>query len=430
MKRNILFFIMIISLGGLFTMQSCKKDTAVPPEVYGSFTDPVILAPANGGFVSVTGTTIDLKWESTDSDGDAQSWDVYFGTSANPPKVKSGHTTQIYTATVVKGTEYFWRVECKDANGVITRSPIWSFEVIDPAATMSMELNWQSNALDVIGMEIDPLKVANLRLRILKSDKTTAAVTAINTTGFEIYEKFNSLADGKYYIAVDLTSTIDAGDFNAPIDIDIDLAFSQRGVQEVIYNFPAVMTNQFVCSAFRVFLGYVVKTGTSYTFTKEVSKPVSALSGIWYGLDNTTDFEYDSQVETYMGCSLQVKGLSYEWMDAFWGEVIIKGGSASISINTTTGVVTIPNQFYCRTKWNGAVQPDYYIEGTGTYDATGAYPTMTITYDLLQNGVSMADQDGGADAAFIAVLTKDPAGLKGVTKGIKQIMRPAVKPAH
>lgn len=429
MKRKILFFVMMISLAGLFTMQSCKKDTAVPPKVYGSFTDPVILAPANGDFVSVTGTTIDLKWESTDSEGDPQAWDVYFGTASNPPLVKSGYTSETYNVTVAKGNEYFWRVECKDANGVITRSSTWSFEVVDPAAAMTMDLTWESNALDVIGMEVDPLKVADLRLRILMSDKTTAAVKAINTTGYETYSGLDTLADGKYYIAVDLTSTIDAGDFNAPIDISIDLAFSQRGVQNVTYNFPAVMTNEFVCSAFRVYLGYVTKTGTSYTFTKEVSKPVSALSAVWYGLDNT-GFEYDSQVETYMGCSLQVKGLSYEWMSAYWDEVIIKGGSASITINTTTGVVTIPNQFYCRTKYKGVVQTDYYIQGTGTYDASGAFPKMNITYDLIQGGVSMAAQDPLSDPLFVATLTKDPAGVKGATKSVKQFTRPVVKPAE
>ncbi|MBK7131714.1 MAG: hypothetical protein IPH69_02515 [Bacteroidales bacterium] len=84
------------------------------------------------------------------------------------------------------------------------------------------------------------------------------------------------------------------------------------------------MTNQFVCSSYRVYLGYVTKTGTSYTFTKEVSKPVSVYSGVWYGVDKA-DVDYDSEVETYQGCSLQIKGLVNGWMTEFWGEVIVKG---------------------------------------------------------------------------------------------------------
>lgn len=428
MKRKILFFVMMLAVTGLFTMQSCKKEEVGSFKTYSSFTSPVILAPANGDFISVPGTTVDLKWESTSADGDAQNWDVYFGTSATPPRVKEGSTAMSYTATVAKGVEYFWHVIGYDSNGIPARSETWSFEVIDPAATMVMDLTWESNALSVIGMEVDPLKAANLVLRVYEEDKVTTAIKAINTADFEEYAGWDTLASGKYYVAVTLASTIDAGDFNAPLDLDLDLSFSQRGIVDLVYNFPAVMTNEFVCSSFRVYLGYVTKTGTSYTFTKEVTKPVSALSAVWYGLDNT-DFEYDSEVETYMGCSLQIKGLSFAWMSDYWGEVIIKGGSASITINTTTGVVTIPNQFYCRTKWNGAVQPDYYIEGTGTYDATGAFPKMTITYDLLQNGVSMASQDPLSDPKFVATLTTDPAGLKGTHKTVHFTV-PAVKPAH
>lgn len=414
-------------------MQSCKKETAVPPKVYGSFTDPVILAPANAGFVSVTGTTIDLKWESTDSEEDPQAWDVYFGTASNPPLVKSGYTTETYTATVANGNEYFWRVECKDANGVITRSPTWSFEVINPAAAMTMDLTWASNALGVIGMEVDPLLAANLVLRVYKADKVTTAISAINTAGFETYAGWNSLADGKYYVAVTLASTIDAGDFNAPLDLDLDLSFSQRGIVDLVYNFPAVMTNQFVCSSYRVYLGYVTKTGTDYTFTKEISKPISTYAGVWFGVDKA-DVDYDSEVETYQGCSLQIKGLVNGWMSEFWGEVIVKGGFASITINPTTGVVNIPLQYYCTTKYNGVVQPVYNIVGTGTYDATGAYPKMDIKYTLIQGtddwGQWMFDNEYMAANQFEAVITLDPAGVKGAKKSAIFLSKPVVKPVR
>ena len=420
----------MLSISGLFTLQSCNEDAASLVKEYGSFTDPVLLAPGNESFVNVTGTTVDLKWESSDANGDPQKWDVYFGETSSPELIESGYSSQTITVDVVPGAEYFWRVEITDAHGVITRGPTWSFEVVDPAAPLSMDLTWASNALDVIGMEIDPLLVANLRLRIYKEDKVTQAVSpSINTTGFENYSGWNTLVDGKYWVETELTSTVDAGDFNAPIDINIELAFSQRGIMEETFGFPAVMTNQFVCSTYKVFLGIVEKSGDTYAFTKEVTTPVSPLSHVWFGLDNS-GFEYPSQAETYMGCSLQIKGLSWDWMSDYWGETIIKGGFASITIDTIAGEVTIPNQFYCRTKWNGAVQPDYYIEGTGTYEKSGEFATMTISYDLLQNGVSMASMDPASDPIFVATLTTDPDGKKGAVKSVRQFTRPAVKPAQ
>jgi hypothetical protein len=200
------------------------------------------------------------------------------------------------------------------------------------------------------------------------------------------------------------------------------LDFSQRGVLSDTYAFPEVMTNEFVCATYRVYLGYVTKTGTTYTFTKEVTKPSSIYAGVWLGVDSA-DVAYDSEVETYQGCSLQIKGLVNGWMSEFWGETIVKGGSASITINATTGVVTIPDQYYCTTKYNGVVQPVYNIVGTGTYDATGAYPKMTIQYTVKQGTDDWAQwmfDEGYMDTnKFIAILTLDPAGLpEGTVKSL------------
>jgi hypothetical protein len=414
MKRINMIFVMLLVLSGLFTMQSCKKDKTVPYTEKASFTVPALIAPASGVFLNVTGTSVDLKWESTNADGAPQNWDVYFGTSEDPSSIKTAYTQQSVTVDVLKGYKYYWRVVATDANGIITRGPLWSFEVIDPAAPLKMKMTWKTNALEAIGMDIDPLKVANLRLLIRKADKTSQST--VNTTGFEEFNTWNTLADGKYYIATDLSSTIDAGDFNSPIDISIDLSFIQRGIQNQSVSFANVMTNKFVCSTYRVYLGYLVKAGTTYTFTKEISYPVSVYSGVWFGLDKA-DIDYDSQVETYQGCSLQIKGLVFGWMSEFWGEVIVKGGSASITINPTTGVVDIPLQYYCTTKYNGVVQTAYNIVGTGTYDATGAFPKMTIKYTLIQGADDWAQWmfDNGymATNKFEAVITLDPAGIKG-----------------
>lgn len=424
---------MLVALTGLFTLQSCQEKDGQILATYGAFTTPILIGPADGAFLEVAGTTVDLKWSSSDADGDPQKWDIYFGDTDDPGLVKANHTTQTYTVTIEKGVEYFWYVVGTDANGIPTTSATWSFEVVDPAAGLGMDMTWSTNALDAIGLDLEPVDVANLRLRILKSDRTTAAVTAINTTGFESFAGFNALADGKYYIATDLVTTIDAGDFNAPIDLSIDLAFSQRGVWEETFNFPTVMDNRFACSSYRVYLGYLVKTGDTYTFTKEVTKPTSVYSGVWLGVD-IGDVEYDSEVETYMGCSLQISGLVNGWMSEFWGEEIVKGGSASITINPTTGVVTIANQYYCTTKYNGAVQTPYYIQGSGTYDATGTFPVMNIHYTLIQGtddwGQWMFDNGYMTNNYFEADLTLDPAGLAVKKSAVQHNTKTLVKPVR
>jgi hypothetical protein len=437
MKRKILFFVMMLALTGLFTMQSCKKTDGGSFKEYGSFTDPVILAPADGGYVKVTGTTIDLKWESTDSDGDAQNWDVYFGTSSSPALVKKGQTTQVYTATVVKGVEYFWHVVGHDANGIPSRSATWSFKVIDPAAEMIVDMSWATDVKTAIGLDLEPTAVVDMRLLVLKaSDKTQVAVE--DGSGFESYVDFNSLPDGSYLIATDIFSTINAGDFNAPVSIDINLAFNQPGIIDQAISFPKVMNNLSPCSDYFTILATVVKVGTTYTISKTVSQAWSAdinkLVGSWAGVDN---FDYVSQVvTTKLGTGLQIDGLGFEWLSDFWGETIQTGNPVNLTIDwNSSGSFTIPNQYYLTTLYAGDLYP-YNIVGSGTFITCGASPVMIVKFDLVQDGFSTGTwlyNNKYAPTKFFTMTITLDAAVKGMAQpvpGTKSRFKLTNKPTH
>jgi hypothetical protein len=123
------------------------------------------------------------------------------------------------------------------------------------------------------------------------------------------------------------------------------------------------------------------------------------------------------------------------WMLDWWGEVIVEGGTLKYTVDGS-GKVTIPLQYYCTTTYNGAVQPDYSIQGSGTLDESGAYPVMTLHYDFNQGGTWIGhycfvnygwEQDG-----FDAVITTDPNGKggKGVTGTISLPPKNLVKPVR
>ncbi len=411
MKRKILFFVMMLTITALFTMQSCDKDEASLVETYGSFTDPVLLAPSDGGFVNVSGTTVELKWESTDSDGDAQSWDVYFGDSHDPDLYKSGQTAQSVTATVEPGTEYFWRVEAADAKGVVTRSPTWSFKVVDPAADMSVFMSWATDVKTLVGLDLDAVEAVDMRLLIVKaSDKSI--VGEEDGSDFEEYTDFNSLPDGDYLISADIYATIDAGDFNKPLNIDITLEFEQPGIQSLELSFPKVMTNGNACNLYRTNLAKVNKVGTVYTITKDITYMIPPVV-TWNGTDAT----YPSEVTTTSSCTgKSMTGLGFGWMLDWWGEIIVSGGT--LTYTTSGNTITIPLQKYCKTTYNGALQTEYYIQGNGTIDNTGAYPVYTIHYDFKQGstwiGAYCFDNYGWEQDGFDAVITTDPAGKGSV----------------
>ncbi len=74
---------------------------------------------------SLAGT---LSWECSDPDGDSLTYDVYFGTSSNPPKVSTNQSGKtLNRSNLSAGTTYYWKVVAKDSRGAITEESVWSF---------------------------------------------------------------------------------------------------------------------------------------------------------------------------------------------------------------------------------------------------------------------------------------------------------------
>jgi hypothetical protein len=132
MKRKILFFVTMLAVFSLVTLQSCDKDEIVQPTEYNSFTTPEAVSPEDGESVDITGTTVALTWASENADGTAISADVYFGTSEDPELYQAGVTGLTLTVPVVKGQTYYWYVVMRDVNNITTEGEIWHFTVFEP----------------------------------------------------------------------------------------------------------------------------------------------------------------------------------------------------------------------------------------------------------------------------------------------------------
>lgn len=132
MKRKILIIATLPLLFALFVMQSCKKDVNPEIKVYHAFTEATAVAPVSGSTVKVTGTTVDLKWGTTDADGDSPIADVYFGTDSRPSLYKANVAGTTLSVPVEVGLTYYWHVTMYDANKVMTYGSTYSFTVYDP----------------------------------------------------------------------------------------------------------------------------------------------------------------------------------------------------------------------------------------------------------------------------------------------------------
>jgi parallel beta-helix repeat protein len=71
---------------------------------------------------------INLSWKSGDFDDDLVFYDIYFGTSSPPPKVKNNWTSTNYNpGSLTHNTTYHWKITAKDTKNQQTTGPIWTF---------------------------------------------------------------------------------------------------------------------------------------------------------------------------------------------------------------------------------------------------------------------------------------------------------------
>lgn len=90
--------------------------------------DPMAVYPASGA-IGIE-TRPQLRWDATEPDGDAMTYDVYLGTSIPLSRIASGVTYKyLLVPSVLKNdTSYSWQVVAKDADGMTNPNPsVWTF---------------------------------------------------------------------------------------------------------------------------------------------------------------------------------------------------------------------------------------------------------------------------------------------------------------
>lgn len=333
-------------------------------------------------------------------------------------RTEASGTIEILTDDENEETEGFELTvgDHRTANASIT--PVTtSFTILNSREdVLESTLSWSTNALEVIGLELDPQEVADYRMLILNASDSSIVTVIDPGATYEAYHGYDSLPDGDYLIATDLYATIDAGDLNAPITVSFQLEFYQYGVQSTTLSFSDVTENTSSCSGKRIYLATVTKAGTTYTIGESVGVDISyseATSiGTFSGVDTRLDglpWNGSSQVSVSSNAGqLVIDGLNVEFMEVIWGEEIQTSVAVNMNIDLEALTIDIPEQYIFTTLYNGTLY-DYNIVGTGTIDdiCTGA---MTLEYEMIQDGFEVGawlNANGySSDEIFTAILTK------------------------
>jgi hypothetical protein len=420
-RKNIILGLLIVFSFGMFSIQSCKKEDPTTFEVKQAFTTPVVTSPAvrGDGTIYTPNNTVTLTWESVNA-GDPGKWNVYFGEAGAASLVVEGSTALSYTANGLKdGTSYEWYVEIVDARKVKTTSAVNSFVAVDGTnPSISIALDVATDVKSAVGLDLPADDVVDLRFLLVNKSDGNVVVVVDDGYASEVFDTLGRMPDGEYMIGVDVGATINAGDFNAPITLSMSLSFDQLGILSSTLDFPSVMTNEKTCAYYRTYLASVKKVGATYTVTKSVADWVdpsvsdpAVLAGTWLGTDG--DATYASEIVSAVSDGVVLfDKINSQWMQTFWGEVILTSFPVEFVYNYCTGTFTIPKQKIMETSYEGEAQPFYSIVGTGTFDSSGDFPVITIKYELVQGTTNIAaycfSKGYMTVNYFEAVITTDP----------------------
>ncbi|MCX2839635.1 hypothetical protein OQ279_15920 [Salinimicrobium sp. MT39] len=77
----------------------------------------------------IYGSVVELAWESIDLDNDELKYDLYFGTSENPPLLEENLLTNAFEINnLAAGTIYHWMIVTIDGKGGKSIGQVWSFK--------------------------------------------------------------------------------------------------------------------------------------------------------------------------------------------------------------------------------------------------------------------------------------------------------------
>jgi hypothetical protein len=153
-------------------------------------------------------TSLTLSWSCSDPDGDALTYDVYFGTNSNPTTAISTNqsSNNISRSGLAANTVYYWKIIAKDNKGASTTGSVWDFSTA-PTATASISGSVKDNSNQVItGVKIYTSPTTTTVYSDVSGNYAITGVTAgsytvyAEKTGYTNYSVSIYVAQGQAYV--------------------------------------------------------------------------------------------------------------------------------------------------------------------------------------------------------------------------------------
>ncbi len=128
-------------------------------------TQPSNPNPEDGATAQAVNVT--LNWNCSDPNGDPLTYDVYFGTTNNPPIAAADQSNSSFDpGQLNSNTTYYWKIVAKDDQGTSTQGPVWNFSTgdqndITPPELIGTALSGTNTVLVTFSEEMDSLTIFN-----------------------------------------------------------------------------------------------------------------------------------------------------------------------------------------------------------------------------------------------------------------------------
>lgn len=211
----------------------------------------------------------------------------------------------------------------------------------------------------------------------------------------EVIVTTRSSSERRVEVEIDPASTATADQFNVS-DLVIP-ADSYTGTITITGNFDAIPES----GSSNLILNitgmegeeeFIIENGTlNVELFRRCSITLDQLVGTWSGTDS---WGYPTEVETWLNDDgeLMMNGILFGWFQDWWGEVIVTNDPVMVDVDLETFQITIPEQPYLTSTWNGDPQPPYNLEASGRI-VNSCERIIEINPVLIQDGNAI---DGSA----------------------------------
>lgn len=189
-------------------------------------TTPSTPSPANG--VTSVSTSPTLSWSCNDPDGDALTYDVYFGTTPNTTTlISSNQTTRSIARTGLStNTKYYWKIVAKDSKGATTAGTEWNFTTLNlPTGKITGIVRDASTASPLSGVTVSVYMSATLTGTSTSLSDGRYEISVPGNTGYRVIFGKQGYLNAEYQ---NVNVTVNINTVLEPV-LQIDQAYSGNG---------------------------------------------------------------------------------------------------------------------------------------------------------------------------------------------------------